>query len=107
MHILCSLLNNALSKKFIYFDLPFKLKYLPVLNLLKTFNCINNFYVYKRYIRIFLRYFNNKPVFCLTLFSTNAYKKIIRFKKIKIISGNAAVDLYSTNKGIINFEKVF
>lgn len=107
MNILCSCLNNAMSKNFIFFDIPKKAKFLDIIILLKKFNCINNFFIFQKYIRVFFRYYNNKPICFLKLISVNSFKKYFSFKKICSISNNININVYSTDFGIGNDDKCF
>lgn len=105
MHLLCSSINNAMSKNFIFVDVNKKKKYIEILVLLKNYNCINNFVIFKNYIRVFLRYFNNKPIFFLKLISTSSYNKFFSYECVKKVYKNINYNLYFTNKGTFCNEK--
>ena len=106
MHILCNFINNALLKKFFYVDIPFKFKYFQILCLLKDLNCINNFYIFENSIRIFLRYFNNKPVFFLKLLLKSSSMKFISYRKINSLCSKDNISIFFTNQGVLSNEKI-
>lgn len=99
MYIFCNKINNALKQNFIFLDLCFKKKYIDVLYQLLNLNLIKSFSFNKKFIRIYFRYNNNKPIFSINceVFSSN--KKFLKIKKIfkKEIS---SFDIFSTSNNI-------
>lgn len=99
MHLFCSQINNALSKNFIFIDIRFKKKYLFILNELLKLNLIKSFHFNNKFIRIYFRYFSNKPVFFLYCKITSgkklhfSYNKIIDLKK----NENTFIDIFSSD----------
>jgi len=102
MHIFCNKINVALKQNFIFLDLCFKKKYIDILYKLLEFNLIKSFNFNKKIIRIFFRYYNNKPVFFLDCEVFSSCKKFYKLQKIKKIykNENDFIDFYSTNSNI-------
>lgn len=86
MHFFCSSLNNALSSNFSFVDIRFKKKYIFVLNEFVRLNLIKSFIFSKNNIRIFLRYYDNKPLFKLICFLKKGNKMHIRNSGISDLS---------------------
>lgn len=82
MHFFCSTLNNALMSNFSFVDLRFKKKYIFILNELVRLNLIKSFIFNKNNIRVFLRYFENKPMFKLFCFFKSGNKVFMRNSNI-------------------------
>ncbi len=99
MYIFCNKINNALKQNFIFLDLCFKKKYIDVLYQLLNLNLIKSFNFNKRFIRIFFRYSNNKPIFSINCEVLPSRKKFFKIKKIykKEVS---SIDLFSTSSNI-------
>ena len=99
MNLFCSQINNALCKNFIFIDVRFKKKYLFILNELLKLNLIKSFSYDKKIIRVYFRYFKNKPVFFLYCKISSGkkinfgYNKIINLKK----NENTFIDIFSSN----------
>jgi len=99
MYIFCNKINNALKQNFIFLDLCFKKKYIDVLNQLLILNLIKSFNFNKKYIRIFFRYYKNKPLFFIKCEVFSSEKKFFKINKIhnKEIS---SIDIFSTSNNI-------
>lgn len=99
MNIFCSQINNALSQNFSFIDIRFKKKYIYLLNELVNLNLIKFYNFNKRYIRIYFRYYKNKPIFFLDCKLTSGKKSYLSFKKIQNIynNGSDSISIFSSS----------
>lgn len=112
MNIFCNQINNALNQNFSYIDIKFKKKYIYILNELLKLNLIKIFNFNKKYIRIYFRYYQNKPIFFLESKITFSKKSFLSLNKIKNLCNNySSLDIFSSNgenfceKNIIYFKE--
>jgi hypothetical protein len=106
MHIFCNQINNALSQNFSFVDIYFKKKYVYILNELLNLNLIRFFNFNKKYIRVYFRYYKNKPIFFLDCKTTFGKKYFLSFNKIKNLYNNnndSSLDIFSSS--ISNFSE--
>jgi ribosomal protein S8 len=107
MNTLVNRINTGYISNIDKVKIPFKTKYLPILDKLTRLNLIGNYKVDTYSITIFLRYYNNKPLIFLETVSLQSYKQ---YKKIKRINKKSTKDtdlnIFSTNIGILVNEEM-
>ncbi|WXB47358.1 MAG: 30S ribosomal protein S8 [Candidatus Shikimatogenerans sp. Tmey] len=108
INLLINKIKNAIriKKKYIFF---FYIKYIiKILFILKkegyiyNFIIINNMLLYKRKIKIYLKYINNISVINkIKLISKSSRHIYVKNKNIPIIKNNYGISILSTSKGIL------
>jgi len=108
MNLFCSQINNALKQNFIFVDIRFKKKYIYILNELVRLNLIKNFNYNKYYIKVYLRYYENKPMFFIKSVTTQGNKVYLNYNKVKGLYKNNGVDLdiFSSNIGLFSEKNI-
>lgn len=104
MHLLLNIINNAYAGKHKWVFCPYKIKYLPILNWLELKGFIYSYKLLKnnQTIKIYLKYYKNKPLGLLILEkkSTNTnYYKVKHYKKKDQLQKN--IMCISTTKGLL------
>lgn len=104
MEKLCVYINNAYASYFSFVFIPFKKKYLYLLDKLLFHNLISYEITNTKYIKIYLRYYYNKPLFFLKVLSTSGNKLYLKtyYKKKNSCSTYSNIILYSTSYGIFS-----
>lgn len=101
MNLFCSQINNALKQNFIFLDLRFKRKYLYILNELLKLNLIKSFNYNNKSIRVYLKYYKNKPIFYLDCKLNSSKKSYFNFNKIQnmcLNKDNVNIDIFSSDR---------
>ena len=107
MDRLFSEINNCYNLKYSEALIKYKKKYLGILNKLSKLNLIKYYKIQKNYIHIYLRYWQNKPLF---IFKNYYFKSNLKFTKLNQLKINfiinSSLKLYSTSLGILTFEEM-
>nr|QFQ52421.1 hypothetical protein [Paramoeba aparasomata] len=107
MDRLFSEINNCYNLKYLEASVLYKKKYLGILNKFAKLNLIKYYTIKDKYIYIYLRYWQNKPLFVLQnyYFKSNLHYLKLKFLKINFII-NQSLRLYSTSEGILTWEEM-
>ncbi len=107
MNRLFSEINNCYNLKYSEALVKYKKKYLGILNKLSKLNLIKYYKIKKNYIHIYLKYWQNKPLF---IFKNYYFKSNLKFTKLNQLKINfiinSSLKLYSTSLGILTFEEM-
>lgn len=107
MDRLFSEINNCYNLKYSEALVKYKKKYLGILNKLSKLNLIKYYKIKKNYIHIYLKYWQNKPLF---IFKNYYFKSNLKFTKLNQLKINfiinSSLKLYSTSVGILTFEEM-
>lgn len=106
---LATAINNGYSFNFRSVEVQFKKKYFTLLTKLLKSNCILFFTVLNsQTIKIGLKYYNNKPLFKITICSTNANKKYLKMYQLQRVRKFQSFNLqiFSTSFGLFNIDEV-
>lgn len=107
MDRLFSEINNCYNLKYSEALVKYKKKYLGILNKLSKLNLIKYYKIKKNYIHIYLKYWQNKPLF---IFKNYYFKSNLKFTKLNQLKINfiinSSLKLYSTSLGILTFEEM-
>ena len=107
MHKLFNIINIGYSTNSIEVKVPFKKKYILILEKLLTINCIHCYTVENNCIFIKLRYYRNKPLFFFLSKSKGGNKIYKKFTKNLNFSYHSNLSLFFTNKGLLTLQETF
>lgn len=110
MNKLFNIVNIGYSINSLFVKVPFKKKYIYILEKLLKINCIASYNIKKDYIIITLRYYKNKPLFNFLIVSSGGnkvYKKCIIKDKNNLKFSNSTLSLFFTSYGLLTQEEIF
>lgn len=107
MHKLFSEINNCYNLRYMEASVKYKKKYIGILNKMDKLNLIKSYKIKNKYIYIYLKYLNNKPLFIFkNYFSASNFKYLkLHYLKINYTLTNS-LKLYTTTLGILTFEEM-
>ena len=105
MGLFFSEINNCYNLRYAEACIKYKKIYVILLKKLMEFNLIKNYKIIKNNIYIYLRYYNNKPIFFFKHYYHKSNFKYYTIDKIRK-KYRKSFNLYFTSLGILTFEEM-
>nr|YP_009308394.1 ribosomal protein small subunit 8 [Paramoeba pemaquidensis]AOS85532.1 ribosomal protein small subunit 8 [Paramoeba pemaquidensis] len=107
MHKLFSEINNCYNLRYMEASVKYKKKYIGILNKMDKLNLIKSYKIKNKYIYIYLKYLNNKPLFIFKNYFAASNFKYLKLHYLKRnYTFTNSLKLYTTTLGILTFEEM-